>query len=216
MSENYSIFVHRFWTTYKPDPENPEKMLERDWVEYSPIGNADRTKVVARIADLSRVPPRSEVGANIAMALAIARWEEIEPKYQKWKAGRTSTIEGTPLAAWNGIAPEQSEVLRMRGINSVEELSKLSDSHVDRFGLPGLRDLIANAKRFVGAFDTAKAAAAIKAVEEDNAALKAELAEMRELFASIKAERAPDLDAEDIPEVPFKRGPGRPPKQAVA
>lgn len=198
------IFIKRFWTEYKPDPANPEKMREVDMVEYAPVGSAKYTMITESISRLSSlIPLEGRHEHNPAVVMAHARWNAIQPKYEAWKKGQSAPVSGTPLAAWSGVSPQQAEILRMHGILTVEEVSKMTDTHRQRIGLPGLLDLTENAKRYLTALDKN---AVTKALEEKDAKMAQMQAQIEELMAMVKEAK----EAE-----PVKRGPGRPPKVPV-
>lgn len=193
-----TIHVKRFYTKFDPDPANPEKMKATDWVEYGPVGSLDKSTTCDKVSRLSAVTPNTDNPAN---KLALGRWLAIKPLYEAWKAGQELPESGTPLAAWNGVSPEQAEALRMKSIKTVEDVAQLTDSHVQRFGLPGLRDLILSAQRYIASADTRIADAKMGALEAENAALKAEVEEIKQMLLRDMA--------------PEKRGPGRPRKAEV-
>jgi hypothetical protein len=192
------VQVHRFWTTYETEGEATKA---RDWVEYGPLGESDRTRTREKIARMSKLSV--DDGQNTVVKMAHAIWADIKPRYDAWKAGQELPESGTPLAAWAGVTPEQAEFLKMRGIRTVEDVEALTDTHISRFGMPGLRDLIKNAKRFLEGTDARVAASKMAALEDRAAAAEAELAETKQmLLRQMQDEAQP------------KRGPGRPRKEA--
>lgn len=210
-----TVIIHRFWTAIEPEKVVDEKtgayvetgrMREVDWVEYGPLGSADRTKIPDKVARLAKV--QDHTGTNEAAKHARAIWDYVQPHYEAWKAGRETPLHGTSLAAWNGVTPEIADILRTRQVRTVEEVAALTDTHVTRFGIPGLRDIIAQAKRFIEGADARSASAKIASVEEENARLKADLDEVKRLLLE-------QMRQEDEAAQP-KRGPGRPRKEDVA
>lgn len=164
--------IYRFFKDYAPEREErnhtnpitgeqvtlrvkvPGKLREVHKVEYGPLGS-DKTKVVMPVEHLR---PKLEYGIEpqegSSQYQAVMRWSVIEPQYERWLKGLEITPEGTPLAAWSGVSPEQAELLRQRGIHTVQQLAALSDSHFERYGIGGLRNLRDNAKRFTESFDS--------------------------------------------------------------
>jgi hypothetical protein len=208
MAEAPSLLIHRFRTVYSPDPADPTKMKESDWVDISPLGGAQYNVTPHRIKDLQPIPMGDKKSNNPTVQMARARWEYIKPRYEAWKQGQTAPVEGTPLAAWNGVTAHQVEVLKMNGVYTVEEVAKLTDTHKERFKLPGLHTIIENAKRFLTSLDKSAVAKELEKKDAEIAELKLR---MDDLAAMMKAT--------PVAEVPAKRGPGRPPKvqeQAVA
>lgn len=192
------LAVHRFWTEYAPDPADAAQLREIDWVEYAPLGSSDRSRTIERVSRLGKLNPLAP--DNPASVYAHARWATIGPMYQAWKDGRTLTVDGTPLAAWAGVSPEQAEALTMRSVVTVEQLAELTDTHIQRLGIPNLRSIIQAAKRYLESRDGVRVAAELAKRDEQIEDLKAELAE---LTAMIRGNDAP-----------AKRGPGRPRKAA--
>lgn len=178
--------VYRFYMAYKdvyeeipsavpgakPRYKKTGKLEEVHRVEYGPLGDK-RTIVDASIKELSGVNPHADPMANPTQFMALKRWEIIEPLYKNWLKGIQPTDEGYPLAAWSGTQPVQVEALAIRGVTTVEQLATLNDSHIERFGVPHLRILIQNAKRFLAAQDHT-------AVVEELAAKDAEIRDLRE------------------------------------
>lgn len=194
-----TIHVKRFWTEYKTKAVNGEmQTVEQDMCEYGPIGSLDRSCVVATIASLSKITNDPD---NPAAKLARVRWQQIKPRYDDWKAGRETPKEGTPLAAWPGISPEQAEHLRMVRVTVVEELAQLTDAHIVRMNLPNLRSMVEQAKIFVANKGAAAMTSELQRQKEEIEALKADL----ELAKKALLADMPD-------EAPRRRG--RPPKVA--
>lgn len=168
---------------YKLDPKgNRVKTLQEEhWVSYSPAHSPLNTATTERVRHM--VPDESRMGDDTdgeKLRFMTHRWAQIEPAYLAFKDGRDIPLDGTPLAAWSGIMPEQAEVLRQSGIRTVEEVSKLAESQLERIRLPNMRDLRAQAKLFLENSD--KAQAAQRESEKD-----AIIAEMSERMAAMEA-----------------------------
>jgi hypothetical protein len=176
MSERLPFVIHRFFTKYDDDPKNPGKQRALDMVEYGPLGSGDRTKCVARIDMLSRIDTKA--GVNPATQQAKMTWDFIKPHYEAWKNNQALPDTGTPLAAWNHLTPEQAEVLRVHGIRSVEDVSMLTDTHIQRIPIPSMRTVIEAAKRFLTALDANRASSTINAIEESNKTLMQQNADL--------------------------------------
>lgn len=199
-----TLVVQRFWTNYKPDPADPAKLKPVDMVSYGPMGSLDRTLCVARVNDLKRVR-MDATEDDQAASMAKQRWDIIRPQYEAWKAGQEMPTAGTPLAAWNAVSPEQAEVLRSRGVRTVEDVSKLNDTHIQIIPIHGLRDLIASAKLYLESADTTRAAAEMKrrddeisGLKDQNAELLAKIEQLAEMVAANQPKRGrPRKDAGD-------------------
>ena len=214
MSEKPPLMIYRFYTKYvqkmqsrsdgKTVPINDGALIPVDMVEYGPIGAAGRSQNVERIDVLSSI--RKNAGANPAVQQSQMIWNFIEPYYKAWKNNQELPQEGTPLAAWNALTPEQAEVLRVNGIKSVEAMATLTDTHITRIPIPNMRTLIAQAKAFTTATDSNRFAAEMKAKDATIANLSAKIDQLAEMVAVQK-----ELKSEPVTE-PAKRKPGRPRK----
>jgi len=218
------IRIHRFFVKYKQAYETYEhtnpttgetefrsrkvhgKQDEEHWVEYSPLGS-DKSVIEDSIRRLRAVQdPHSGVGnaaTNPAIGLAAARWAFIEPHYNRWLQGHEPTADGTPLAAWSGLGREQAEVLRTKGIATVQQLAKLTDTHFQTMGIPGLRAIVDNAKRFLAALDTSVVEEKLEEQARENAVLRDELAEMKKILASIQAASPAAVPAKPVSDADF-------------
>ena len=189
MAESLPITVHRFYTVYEDDPKNPGTTRERDMVEYGPIGQGGRTRCCERIDILSKA--NKVAGANPASMAAQVLWAHIKPRYEAWKGNQELPETGTPLAAWNHLTPTQAEFLRTNGIRSVEEVSQLTDIHIQQFKIHNLRSIIEAAKRFVSGTDMNKFAGELKAKDDQLAAANARIDQMAEMLAKLMEEGEP-------------------------
>jgi hypothetical protein len=206
MSEQAILFIKEFGTEYVPDQKNPGQLKGRDWVEYSSIGGAQKTIVREWVEILSAVAPLTGRGAdNPAVQIAHMRWNAIKPRYEAWKTGQEAPPDGTPLAAWNGVSRQLGEKLKMHGVRSVEEVARLTDTHIQTLGIMGLRDIIEGAKRFVLAQDKSVVTNAL--AEKD-----AQIAELRTKMDDQAAQMAELIEMVKEAKTVEKRGPGRPPK----
>lgn len=107
--------------------------------------------------------------------------------YEDWKAGLDMPATGTPIRGWTVAMPAQQENLLMFGFRTVEDLAAADETAIQRIGLGGarLRDLARN--WLVTAKDTGLATAKLEAAEVEAAALRTQLADMREKMASLEA-----------------------------
>ena len=169
---------------------------EIDWVEIAPAGEAfERTRTWHRIKDITPPANVDETRANsIGHKVLAARWAVVEPKYRAWKAGQDIPEDGTPLAAWAGVSPEQAAHLRHMGIKTVEGVRDMNEGATARLPFPNARKLPQLAAEFLSSKGEA---------EKDRM-----IAEMQERMAIME-----EMLAAQQPE---KRGPGRPKKQEEA
>lgn len=191
MSEDISrsLRIVGFRTDYAPiDPANPiAGMKATEYVDLSSVGQAKYTVTPMRIVDAKR--------------MTNGMWDVVRPHYEAWKAGQDVPENGTPLAAWAGIRPEQIAVLRQFDIRTVEDLAVLSDSILSRPGMTGLRAVRDAAVAWEKSKDTRAVAADVMSMKLENDALKQQMADLLALMAK------------DNTEEPVKRRPGRPRKE---
>ena len=152
-----TIAIKRFWTVYVPAPTEADPLAMRavDWVEYGPVGSLDRSTTCSPVSRIMQTLPMTDRG-NPAILAAHERKDIIERQYDAWKQGQEAPVEGTPLAAWNGISREQADVLKVHSIRTVEEVALLGDAHLERIRLPHLRELVKQAQRFLASADTVR------------------------------------------------------------
>lgn len=163
-----SIHVSRFWTNYKPDPNDAAKLIPHDMCAYGAPGAAQRSVVITEVKRLSQVHPADDT-SNPAVSMARMRWDAIKPQYMAWKAGQEPPVEGTPLAAWNAVTPEQAEVFKSRGIRTVEQVRDMTDAVIEGIPVPFVRELKRNAQRFL---DSAEATRFAKVLADKDRALE--------------------------------------------
>jgi hypothetical protein len=194
------ILITGFTQKYAKGPDG--NLVTVDWVSWVPthapqtMGNSER---VDRLnPDNIRLPEGSNGGEKIAYMRHI--WAAVEPAYRAWKEGREVPLNGTPLAAWPGVTPEQAEVFRLTGIRSVEQVRDMTDGIRSKVRLPNTRELQELAKIFLE--NTGAAAAAEREAEKDR-----QIADMAERMAAMEAllaeriqdeETAPPADEEVV------------------
>lgn len=167
-----------------------------DWVEIAPSGEAfDRTHTWHRIKDIT--PPQNVDDTrrdSMSFKIAEARWERIRPAYEAYKRGQDLPDDGTPLAAWAGVSPEQVAHLKAMGIKTVEGVRDMGEGAVSRLPFPNAKKLPKLAADFLSSRGEA---------EKDRM-----IADMQERMAIME-----EMIAAGQPE---KRGPGRPRKEPEA
>lgn len=167
-----------------------------DWVEIAPSGEAfERTRTWHRIKDIT--PPEvmdENRRASLSYRVMEARWKAVSTAYEAWKRGQDIPLEGTPLAAWAGVTPEQAAHLRAMGIKTVEAVAEMGEGAIARLPFPNARKLPDLAKSFLSSVGEA-------AKDAEMAAMRERLAAMEEMLLSQPSE---------------KRGPGRPKKAEAA
>jgi hypothetical protein len=181
--------VLEFKTEYKNGKET-------DWVEIAPSGEAfERVHTWHRVKDLMPPAEVDETRRNAeGYQVMMARWSVIGPRYEAWKRNEALPEDGTPLAAWSGVSPEQAQYLKRMGINTLEGVRDMSESAIVKLPFPNARKLPQLAAEFLSSKGEAEKDRMIADMQE-------RMAIMEEMLAASQ---------------PEKRGPGRPRKQEEA
>jgi hypothetical protein len=107
------------------------------------------------------------------------RW----PKhYAAFKSKEAMPVEGTPLSEWPALTRSQVETLRYMNVDTVEQLSDMTD--VNAQGMMGASLLREKAKAFLAA---AGDAAAAKKIEDALSSKDAQIAELTNMVENLKA-----------------------------
>ncbi|MEQ9634604.1 MAG: hypothetical protein RLW68_00820 [Devosia marina] len=170
------IIVTGFRQTYGADGK------PIDWVKWVPIHSPQTMGNEDRVDHMNPENIKGRDGANQSekVAYMTAIWKDIEPAYTAWREGREIPLNGTPLAAWPGITPEQAEIFRLTGIRTVEAVRDMTELQRAKVRLPNSRDLQELAKAFLENSDAAKAAQ--REAEKDR-----QIADMAERMAAMEA-----------------------------
>lgn len=189
MAENKPIIiVNGFATRYRTADGKTESF---DVVRFSPAHDPMGTENVVRVKEL--IPPDSirNDDEGTKLNLMKLKWAQIEPAYRAWKEGTEIPTNGTPLAAWAGVSPDQADVLRARGIKTVEALRDATDSMIAKVSLPNMRGLRELAGKFLESMTASAAAAAMAQKDEEMAAMKEMMEEMAARLAAVDGGDAP-------------------------
>lgn len=120
-----------------------------------------------------------------------ARWSVIEPAYKAWQDGTEIPENGTPLAAWSGVTPDQAALLKGMAILTVEDVRDMSESAFTKLPMPNARQLPKLAKEFLDGADSAAKDKRIAEMEERMAAMT----EMLESQTKPKRAKKEEADA---------------------
>lgn len=194
-----TVTAIKFWTTYEKDPANPEGNLRPvDWVKWGhrgDLGNAANDDKVSRVMKpLQSSDQSGDLEDNPV-------WVAIKGQYEAWKRGQETPVDGTPLAAWSALTPEQATVFRTAGFASVEDIAGMTDALLPKVRIPDVRRIRDMAKAFT-------------AHRVGNAANEAQFAAQAARLAEVEAKLAEALTR--LADAPERRGPGRPRKEEVA
>jgi hypothetical protein len=197
------IIIDEFWTVYKPDPMDGSKMIGIDMIKFGPLTQLDRSKIQCTVSSLRPAKGSAPDSGNPTVMMAHDMWDRITPAYEAWKKGQELPEDGTPLAAWNGVSPQQAVVLKAKGIKTVESIAGMGDGMLERLGMPGMRDLIRAAQAWLTAADTNQFAQrllseqkeretqnmVIADLSEQNALQREQIAEMQKMMGEFMASR---------------------------
>lgn len=202
---NLLIKVYEFKTTYerlpvRGDPLNDTtdergfklddkgkrvlEMQEVDWVRYAPSHSPQNTMTWERVKHMEVTDAMLAGEETEKLKLMRARWSMIKPAYDAWKSGQDMPLNGTPLAAWAGVTAEKAEVLRRFGIRTVEDVSVLAESQVEKIPLPAVRDMRKAAKLFLESRGSAELAEREAERDKEMEAMRARLKEQEERLAA--------------------------------
>lgn len=178
-----------------------------DWVLLAPRGAAfEKVRSWHRVSKL--MPPERLTDKDkdsMHWQVMLGRWEQIGPKYKAWKEGQEIPEDGTPLAAWSAITPQQAEVLRKMRIMTVEHVRDMDDRSLTELRFPNARRLPELAAQFLASRD-------VVSRDEEMASMREKMEAMEEMLAErTRADNEPD-SAEQASAGPKPRR-GRPPKQ---
>lgn len=193
MSDILRIDVERFFTKFHPDPADPAKMVGVDYVTYGPFGALDRSKVTERVKRILSVQANGD-SDNPSVKMAKDRADIISERYEAWKEGREIPANGTPLAAWNLLQPEDAEILRTHRIYTVEDVASLTDTLLQRIAIPNGRSMVEQAKLYLKAADTNRASAEMAKMAAELAALRSELTEAKSALIQTAVDEAGEDD----------------------
>lgn len=168
-----------------------------DMVQIAPSGEAfERVRTWLRIKDIKPPEhPNMESPSHLAL---LGRWEIIGPAYAAWKAGNDIPEDGTPLAVWSAVSPEQADVFRRMGVKTVEDVAEMGEAAWQRLPFPNKSKFPKMAADFLDG--------------RSKVAQVAELDAMREKMAAMEEMLSGYMAAGEE----TKRGPGRPRKDAAA
>jgi hypothetical protein len=143
------------------------------------MGNEDRVDHM----NPENIKHRDGANNSEKVAYMTAIWRDIEPAYNAWREGREIPLNGTPLAAWPGITPEQAEIFRLTGIRTVEAVRDMTEMQRGKVRLPHAKDLQELAKAFLENTDAAKAAQREAAKDKQIADMAERMLAMEEMLA---------------------------------
>lgn len=159
-----------------------------DWVLLAPPGESRQTtQTWHRVSKLIPIDRPTDVEARSDSYQAMkARWEKIKPAYDAWKQGHELPETGTPLAAWSGVSQEQADILKSFNIKTVEDVTTIGDSDLQRIPVPNLRQLKKLAGDYLEARPMADMQAELAAANERMAAMEEMLSQATEPKAKPK------------------------------
>jgi hypothetical protein len=164
--------------SFQSEKEGRPIYEDREHVRIIPIGD-NKTVAVREATDEDK-----------------ARWPD---EYARFKKGDTHQVIGTPLQEWPFMRPSQIKMLNFFNIFSVEDLSTLSDTTIQKIG-PGGRDLVKQALAYL---EKAKSTGPSVHLALENERLKQDMAVLQEQMKKLMADAEPRTKrgrVETIPE----------------
>jgi hypothetical protein len=221
-TQNVPLQIQRFWTDYVPERDHLEdgklvkgdaaKLVPVDKVAYGPLGRIDNALVNATVSSILRVKPFVDAN-DPASVMSHIRADFIGKAYDAWKTGQEAPINGTPLAAWNGLTPEQAEIFRARSIRTVEEIASLNEATRAHIPLPNLSSIVSAARFAAALADKEKQIDELRVGNVDrDEQINALIAKVNQLAELVTATQAPVSEDEQ----PQRRKPGRPSNAELA
>lgn len=191
--------------------EIPGKVIteekDRIYVEFSPGDDATRFKWERPWDELIPTEEAIDPG-KVDGQYAMARYNAILPHVEAFQAGEAGKVDGTPLEKWSGIDEIRRNIVRMAPfyLDTVEKLAEATDTKIDRIPFPDIRELREKARVYVAMMRAGGGVGSPELVAE-NRAIKAELAEVKEMLNLLLNDKLKSAGADMEP----KRR-GRPPK----
>lgn len=184
IKNDIAITIHKFEESYRRDANGV--LVAYDTITYSPRGDI-KTVLDRDVGRMSKVYTLEECGDNLAALAAYRLWQTIKPQYEYWKLNQQLPVNGTPLGAWGGASAAQAKVLKEAGLTTVEEVASASDIVLNKIGLANGLQLRELAKKFLANETKVNVAAVLDNVEQENAALKEQLADQQRQIAEMMA-----------------------------
>jgi hypothetical protein len=120
------FYIHPQLNQDASDAEGRPIYREREYVRIRVVG--DKASLVERPVRLGFAPKCDNV--------------RFRKEYEAFKQNKEVKVEGTPLVQWPPISKGQIKELEHFGVKTVEQLSAMSDTHVQGFrGILSLRNL---------------------------------------------------------------------------
>lgn len=186
-----TIIITGFTQSYVKDKNGVAQPVDIvTWVpRHAPLAMKNSERVDRLNPDNLRYSANTEQ-ADDKRAHMMVIWSQIQPAYEAWKSGREVPLNGTPLAVWPGITPEQAEVFRLAGVRTVEDVRDMSETIRSRINLPNTRELKDLARIYLENSGSAAAAEREAAKDRQIETMSAEMAEMRKMLESLTAPAA--------------------------
>jgi hypothetical protein len=185
------------------------KIRDRIYVDFSPGDDPTRFRWVKPWDELMPTEEATDPGKTDGQ-YSMARYNAIKPKVDEFLAGEGGVkVDGTPLEQWPTIDEVRCNVVKLPPfyLDTVEKLAEATDTKIERIPLPDIRELREKARVFV-AMQRAGGGVGAPELVAENKAMKAEIAEMKEMLNLLLGEKLKSAGAADM-EPPKRRG--RPP-----
>lgn len=118
--------------------------------------------------------------------------------YAEWKEGRSTPLDGTPVANWPVLSPAQVKLLQDLKILTVEVLANANEETMRRLGM-GAVSLVAKAKEWVAQSVTGRNVEQTVALQQQVTDLQAIISNQSEQINNLLA-RLPELPVQGTPD----------------
>ena len=127
----------------------------------------------------------------------IARWDNfIGPAYEAWLKGQEIPTKGIALSNWNALTKDQLKAFRAAGLQSIEQVAEMDDATMRMVRLPNLYSIKMLAEQFIENLANEGAAAEMAEMRNQMAAMKAELESLKKPKRRGRPPKAPVIEDE--------------------
>lgn len=175
------------------------ELRQVDWVYYTSPSINSYAITAERVEHVTPDPVFMRNSPDSLKAIFFkGRWDAIKPHYEAWTIGQEVPVNGTALGAWPALTPEQAEILRGRGLRTVEEIRDLTEGQIDRIPLPNVREIRRQAASFIENIGSAVSAERERQQADVIANLQAQLMEMREEMSKLHAPQPVEEEENEV------------------
>lgn len=152
-----------------------------DYAIITPAGSKDR---IERVVTDWFAKLRDDVDAQRIPSEWVSHFKQ---KYDDYKAGRETPVNGTPVRDWPGVSPSMLKTLHSLHLLAIEDVANANEEAIARLGMGG-RSLKQRAIDFLAtAKDVGKAAEQLSAMRLENTQLRDDVQRLTEAVRILQA-----------------------------